>query len=165
MTGEQIWGVVRTILAGVGGYFVSKGVVDGAMIPWEVATPLKLQEVSKVHVEMPEGQPKISNSIFVLAMNQAKYDSLPDDLKKVMDANSGLEVSRWAGKVFDIPTTQARKIAQERKNAISQISAEEYARWVKATAGVSEEWVAEAAQKGVANGRALYDEARALLRK
>lgn len=144
---------------------IAKGVVDGAMIPWEVATPLKLQEVSKVHVEMPEGQPKISNSIFVLAMNQAKYDSLPDDLKKVMDANSGLEVSRWAGKVFDIPTTQARKIAQERKNAISQISAEEYARWVKATAGVSEEWVAEAAQKGVANGRALYDEARALLRK
>lgn len=32
MTGEQIWGVVRTILAGVGGYFVSKGVVDGAFV-------------------------------------------------------------------------------------------------------------------------------------
>lgn len=32
MTGEQIWGVVRTVLAAVGGYFVSKGVVDGAFV-------------------------------------------------------------------------------------------------------------------------------------
>lgn len=27
MTGEQIWGVVRTIAAFVGGYFVNKGVI------------------------------------------------------------------------------------------------------------------------------------------
>lgn len=32
MTGEQIWGVVRTILAAVGGYFTAKGVVDGAFV-------------------------------------------------------------------------------------------------------------------------------------
>ena len=28
MTGDQVWGIVRTILAGVGGYFVAKGTVD-----------------------------------------------------------------------------------------------------------------------------------------
>ena len=32
MTGEQIWGVVRTVLAGIAGYFVTKGVVDGALV-------------------------------------------------------------------------------------------------------------------------------------
>lgn len=32
MTGEAIWGVVRTILAAVGGYFVAKGKVDDATI-------------------------------------------------------------------------------------------------------------------------------------
>ncbi|MCK1543268.1 hypothetical protein IVB12_15235 [Bradyrhizobium sp. 179] len=32
MTGEQVWGVVRTILAAVGGYFVTKGMVDGAFV-------------------------------------------------------------------------------------------------------------------------------------
>ncbi|MGY3278107.1 Pam3-gp28 family putative phage holin [Bradyrhizobium sp. S3.7.6] len=28
MTGDQIWGIARTILAAAGGYFVAKGYVD-----------------------------------------------------------------------------------------------------------------------------------------
>jgi hypothetical protein len=32
MTGEQVWGVVRTVAAAVGGYFVAKGVVDEATL-------------------------------------------------------------------------------------------------------------------------------------
>ena len=32
MTGEQIWGVVRTILAAVGGYVVAKGYIDNATL-------------------------------------------------------------------------------------------------------------------------------------
>ena len=30
MTGEQIWGVVRTVLAAGGGYIVAKGYIDNA---------------------------------------------------------------------------------------------------------------------------------------
>ncbi len=30
MTGEQVWGIVRTILAAGGGYIVAKGYVDNA---------------------------------------------------------------------------------------------------------------------------------------
>ena len=32
MTGEQIWGIVRTILAAAGGYIVAKGWVDNATL-------------------------------------------------------------------------------------------------------------------------------------
>ena len=32
MTGEQIWGVVRTILAAGGGYIVAKGYIDDATL-------------------------------------------------------------------------------------------------------------------------------------
>lgn len=32
MTGEQVWGVIRTVLAAVGGYFATKGMVDGALV-------------------------------------------------------------------------------------------------------------------------------------
>ena len=28
MTGEQVWGIVRTILAAAGGYLVAKGYID-----------------------------------------------------------------------------------------------------------------------------------------
>ena len=46
--------------------------------------------------------PRMANTIFAFAMNQAKYDSLPADLKKVIDDNSGLAASAWAGEsAFD----------------------------------------------------------------
>ena len=143
---------------------IAKGVVDGANIPWEVMTPFKLQEITKFHVEVPRGMPKPGNSIFAFAMNQARYDSLPADLKKVIDANSGLETSKWAGKIFDGPEMPARKISQDRGNTFITITADEYARWKKATDLVDEAWMKEAAAKG-ANGKALYDEAVALLKK
>jgi TRAP-type C4-dicarboxylate transport system substrate-binding protein len=143
---------------------IAKGVVDGAMIPWEVVTPFKLQEITKFHVEVPAGMPKPSNSIFIFAMNQARYDSLPADLKKVIDANSGLETSKWAGKIFDTPEAAARKISQDRGNTFITITPAEYARWKKATDQVDEGWMKEVGAKG-GNGKALYEEAVKLLKK
>jgi TRAP-type transport system periplasmic protein len=143
---------------------VAKGVVDGVSLPWEVMTPLKMQEITKFHTETPAGLPKISNTIFVFAMNQAKYDSLPADLKKVIDNNSGREQSVWAGKVFDATTAPSRKIAQDRNNTFITISADEYKRWEKATEKVSEEWIKEANDRG-ANGKALLDDAKTLIKK
>ena len=143
---------------------IAKGVVDGAMLPWEVATSLKMQEIAKAHVETPAGHPKISTITFALVMNQAKYDGLPAELKKVIDANSGVEASRWAGKVADAALAPARKIAQDRGNTFVTLSAEETRRWVEATAQVDDDWVREVSAKGI-NGKALLDDARALIRK
>jgi len=36
---------------------------------------------------------------FVLVMNNDKYNALPDDLKKVVDENSGLTFSKFAADV------------------------------------------------------------------
>ena len=77
---------------------LAKGVVDGLSFPWEVVPGLKIEEIAKTHTETPPGQPYMSNTIFVVAMNQAKYDSLPPDLRKVIDANSGIAASQWAGR-------------------------------------------------------------------
>ena len=71
---------------------ISKSVIDGAMVPWEGVPPIKLQEIAKYHLDNAPNVPRMSNTTFVIAMNQAKYDSLPPDLKKVIDANSGLRV-------------------------------------------------------------------------
>src|SRR5205085_2630986 len=52
---------------------MSKGVIDGAMVPWEGVPPIKLQEIAKYHLDNAPGAPRMSNTIFVVAMNQAKY--------------------------------------------------------------------------------------------
>jgi TRAP-type C4-dicarboxylate transport system substrate-binding protein len=143
---------------------ISKAVVDGASIPWEVTTSLKLQEICKTHTEVPPGHAKHSNAIFVFAMNQNKYNSLPADLKKVIDNNSGREVSRWVGQIWDTRSAPARKIALDRHNQINVLTEAEYARWVKATSTVDDEWVKDVNAKG-GNGRALYNDAKAILKK
>jgi len=143
---------------------LAKGVVDGVSFPWEVVPGLKIQEIAKTHTETPPAQPYPSNTIFVVAMNQAKYDSLPPDLKKVIDANSGLEMSKWAGRVWDSTVVPARKLAVERKNSINVLTMAEFERWRKATDGVEKDWFTEVAAKG-GNGPALLEDAKALLKK
>jgi len=144
---------------------LSKGVIDGAMVPWEGVPAIKLQEIAKYHLETPPGAPKFSNTIFVMAMNPDKYDSLPPDLKKVIDDNSGLAVSAWAGeKGFDAAVAPHRKLAKDRGNTFYTLSAAELKRWMKASENVDDEWVKEVTAKG-ADGKRLLAEARALIKQ
>jgi TRAP-type C4-dicarboxylate transport system substrate-binding protein len=139
---------------------LSKGVIDGAMIPWEVIPTMKFEEITKFHTEAAAGEAQMSNTAFVFAMNQAKYDSLPPELKKVIDANSGPEMSAWVGKVFVEDIAPGRKSAELRKNTFYTLPAAEIKRWEVATAGVADEWVKEVTSKGF-DGKRLLDEAKA----
>lgn len=144
---------------------ISKGVIDGAMVPWEGVPTVKLHEIAKSHLDVPPGQPKFANSLFAFVMNQGKYNSLPPELKKVIDANSGPEVSAWAGeKGFDSVVAANHKLAGDRGNALLKLSDAEYARWVKASENVDEDWIKEVAAKG-GDGKALLAEARALIQQ
>jgi TRAP-type C4-dicarboxylate transport system substrate-binding protein len=144
---------------------MAKGVIDGAMVPWEGVPAAKLQEIAKSHLDAPAGQPKFSNSIFAFVMNQARYDALPPDLKKVIDANSGLGVSAWAGeKGFDAVVAANHKLASDRGNLLLTLNDAEFQRWIKASSDVDDQWVKEVGAKG-ANGQALLDEARALIQQ
>ncbi|WP_137699371.1 TRAP transporter substrate-binding protein [Marimonas lutisalis] len=139
---------------------LSKGVLDGTTIPWEVTTALKVSELVGNHTEF-DG-PAIYDLTFVLAMNKAKYDSLPDDLKQVIDANSGLEFSIFAGGVMQDSDGPARQIAVDRGNNIVTISAEEAKKWEELAKPVYEKWIADVKEKGI-DGLALIDEARTLM--
>jgi TRAP-type C4-dicarboxylate transport system substrate-binding protein len=144
---------------------LAKGVIDGAMVPWEGVPAIKLQEIAKFHLEPPPGAPRFSNTIFVMAMNPAKYESLPPDLKKVIDANSGLATSAWAGeKGWDAVVEAHRKLARDRGNTFFTLSEAELKRWMKATENVDDEWVKDVTAKG-GDGKRLLEEARALIKQ
>jgi len=97
-------------------------------------------------------------------MNPAKYNSLPPELKKVIDQNSGRETSRWAGALWDSFSEPARKIARDRHNTFNVLSDAEYKRWVAATDSVDDAWMKEVSAKG-GNGQALLNDAKTLLKK
>ena len=143
---------------------IAKAVLDGASLPWEVMPSLKLNEICKTSTEVGPNHAKHANAIFVFAMNQAKYDSLPADLKKVIDNNSGIETSKWVGKIWDEGVAASRKLSLDRKNTINTLTDAEYQRWVKATSSVDDGWIKEVDAKG-GNGKALLNDAKALLKK
>jgi len=102
--------------------------------------------------------------VFILAMNQAKYDSLPPDLKKVIDANSGAALSKTAGNVWDASAPPARKIAADRGNTFYMIPSSELDHWQKATANLPEDWIKDVGAKGQ-DGKMLLQAAKDLIRK
>ncbi|MDN2566221.1 TRAP transporter substrate-binding protein [Aquibium sp. A9E412] len=142
---------------------LSKGVIDGCVIPWEVTPALKVPELVQNHTEFG-GDRALYTTAFVLAMNKDKYESLPDDLKAVLDANSGQEFSAFAGRTQAEWDAPGRRMAVENGNNIIELDAEEVARWREAAEPVYDRWVAEMEEKGI-DGQALIDEARALIDK
>jgi TRAP-type C4-dicarboxylate transport system substrate-binding protein len=139
---------------------LSKGVIDGTTIPWEVTSALKIPELVHNHTEF-EG-PAIYNLTFVLAMNRDRYESLPDDLRAVIDANSGLDFSVFAGGTMSDADGPARQAAVEMGNNIVTVSAEDAKAWEEMARPVYDEWIADVAAKGM-DGQALIDEARTLM--
>lgn len=143
---------------------LSKGTIDGYVLPWEVIPAFKLHEMSKYHTETDPAHPALYTAGFIFAMNQAKYDSLPADLKKVIDNNSGAALSKQIGKVWDESRPPARKLAQERGNNFIQLSSAETERWVKAGASLNDEWVKDMDNRKF-QGKAMLKDAQDLLAK
>lgn len=139
---------------------LSKGVLDGTTIPWEVTAALKVPELVGNHTEF-DG-PALYNLTFVLAMNKDKYASLPDDLKAVVDDNSGLPFSIYAGNTQAAADHPARAIAVELGNNIITIAEEDTGPWRDLVAPIYETWLADMASRGL-DGQALIDEAKALM--
>ncbi len=143
---------------------LSKGVVDGYLLPWEVIPSIKAHELSKFHSETDPKSRALYTAVLMLGMNQAKYDSLPADLKKVIDDNSGPPVARSFGKQWDASAPPARKQASDRANTFYTIPASELAQWQKATANLEEEWVRDVSAKGQ-DGKQLLQTAKDLIKK
>ena len=139
---------------------LSKGVIDGAVMPWEVAPSLRIPELVENHTEFDGNM--LYTVTFVLAMNKARYDGLPDDLKAVIDANSGLEFSVFAGGTQQDYDAPGREMADEMGNNIITISDDQLSEWVDLSTPIYERWVSDMAERGK-DGQALIDRARELM--
>ena len=108
--------------------------------------------------------PAIYTTTFVMAMNKAKYDGLAPDLKKVIDANSGMAASAWLGKTQQGNDPNGRKSAVDRGNTIYQFTAAQREEFVKLSAQIDEEWVADMDKRGF-KGAQLLSSAKSLIAK
>ncbi len=144
---------------------MSKGVIDAAVVPWEVTTAVKIDELAKHHSEFDPKVGGLYTTAFVIVMNKAKYDALPPDLKAVIDRNSGIEASAALGKAQQAGDAPARKVAaEERRNQIHTITGADIDGFRKAADLVDDEWVKDMDKRGH-NGKQLLQCAKDLIGK
>ncbi|MEO5845592.1 MAG: TRAP transporter substrate-binding protein [Caldimonas sp.] len=143
---------------------LSKGTIEGCVIPWEVVPSVKVHELTKFHTEFPASGPALYTTTFVMAMNKPKYESLAPDLKKVIDANSGLATSAWLGKTQQSNDPIGRKAAVDRGNTIHTLSTAEAQEFIKVSQAIDDEWVADMNKRGF-DGKKLLQTARDLIAK
>jgi TRAP-type transport system periplasmic protein len=143
---------------------LSKGTIDGCVIPWEVVPSVKVHELTKFHSEFEPAGGALYTTTFVMGMNKAKYNSLAPDLKKVIDNNSGLATSAWLGKTQQGNDPVGRKAAVDRKNTIHTIPAADAQEFKRKARLVEVEWAEDMTKKGH-DGKKLLETAKALIDK
>ena len=138
---------------------LSKGVVDGGVITWEMSPSLKLDELTDSHTDVA-GEKSLYNLFFIWAMNKDSYAALPDDLKAVIDNNSGMMASAWAGRAHDQGDLEGRAAMEASGNAIGEISEAETKLMQEMGETVTANWIEEMNAKGL-DGAGLIADARA----
>lgn len=141
---------------------LSKGVIDATIIPWEVTTAVKSSELVRNHTEFP-GAP-LYTAVFMVAMNKEAYARLPDDLKAVIDANSGAEFSAFGARESEAADIPAREATIAMGNNVIALTPEQIEGWKAAAQPTVDAWLAEITATGV-DGAALLAEAKAAIAK
>jgi TRAP-type C4-dicarboxylate transport system substrate-binding protein len=142
---------------------LSKKVVDGALIPWEIIPPLKLQDLTKYQIEGHNGV-RFGTTTFQVTMNQNTWNSLPKDIQKVIDE---VNSEAWVAEVGTIWSNSDKggiAVAVKAGNEHVVLTEAETNAFRDAIEPVVDRWIAEVGEKGI-DGRKLVETARKLVAK
>ena len=142
---------------------LSKGVVDGALVPFEIVPPLKLQELTDYSIEAANGD-RFGTSVCLFAMNMERYQSLPEDLRAVIDANSGSNLAAEMGEIWMQGEQPGMKMQRASGGDIIALDAETMSEFNNRGELVVQRWVAQMREQGI-DGLGLVEQARAAVEK
>ena len=117
----EAWGATPAAVAPVGlADALAKGTVNGMTFNYEAAQSFQLASSIKSVDEV-----NAYAVTFALVMNEKKYESLPADLKKIIDETTGVDEARRVGAKYDEAEASGRKYLVDNKVDIIVPSAEE----------------------------------------
>ena len=128
---------------------LSKGTVDAGLVPFEVAIPLGLADLTDISVEL-DGGARFGTATFLFAMNKDSYNSLPADLQQVIDAQSGKAIAAKMGAAWNKIEPVGIQRALDAGKIVKQLSAEATAAFTVPFNATIERWKKEASAKGIA---------------
>jgi len=115
---------------------ISRGIAQGALMPFTGMKIFKIDEVTSHHLNEPLGA-----STAMMFINKRKYDSLPPQAKAAIDKFSYLAMSERTAKAVD--ANWAKSLASV-KASTNVLSPQEEQKWKDVTAPVATEWASKA---------------------
>ncbi|MCI8992515.1 MAG: TRAP transporter substrate-binding protein [Eubacterium sp.] len=132
------------------------GACESVMTDWHAISSFKLNEVCKNFLDENLGV-----STYFMVMNKDKYESLPEDLQKILDAASEEAIAAtdaWQRYEDTVRDT----ITSANPDAIYTFSDEEHDKLKAVADETIQQWIESMNGKGY-DGQAIYDEAMACL--
>ena len=138
---------------------LSKGVISGTVLPWEVTPSIRLAELVSNHTEL-SGDTSLYTAVFIMAMNWDSYEGLPDDLRQILDDHTGKGLAASTAQVMLDADAGGRNVASG--NTFITLDGAEVERWKAAAQPVVDRWVTRAGEMDF-DGEAAIAQARALI--
>ena len=131
---------------------LERGMADGVICPLAPMRSFKITDAAKHHTILD-----LNAGGFWGAMNQAKWNSLPPDLQKLIEESTGDKMAQLAGKTLDEGAIQDSKWMKEQKHTFYVLSPAEKEKLKEKLRPVTEEWLKKMEQKGYKNVRQIYE--------
>jgi TRAP-type C4-dicarboxylate transport system substrate-binding protein len=137
---------------------LQRGTADGIDFPMAALPDFKLDEVTSYHITAAFG-----GGPGGVWMAKAKYDALPDNVKKILMDNSGETQSRRAGVILDQLGAKVKAdLSGKPGQTVVSLTADQTKKWGAALTPIAEEWAAtdDAHKQVLAKVRALAAEVK-----
>jgi TRAP-type C4-dicarboxylate transport system substrate-binding protein len=131
---------------------LQKGVVKGILSSTDI-----LMDFNFAEQVFYTTRSDLQTTAFGVVMNMDTWNSLPDDVKKVMD-DLAREHSMWTGKYVDDHGHESLEWSKKNhKHEYIELSAEEYAKWHEMMAPIVDDWLKKTAENGLPAKEFLAD--------
>jgi len=130
---------------------LEQGILDGVVMPYDGMAIFKVHELLKYYTPAD-----FYSMVYWVAMNKKKFDSLPEDIKKVIEKNSGLPFSRAFGKSCDESKTAMKQICIDAGMQEINFPKIEIQKLLGLTNPLKQQWVMNMEAKGLP-GRAVLE--------
>ena len=132
---------------------LERGVIEGTVLPWEGNFVFKLADLLKYGTET-----RFYTMTMMVTMNKKKWDSLPDNVKKVFEETTGMAMSAEAGRVYDETDVPMRNLCVKKGMQVIQFPEEEKKKLEALAKPIRSGWVQEMTAKGYP-GQAILEAA------
>ena len=132
---------------------IEKGVIDGAVFPWDAIKGFRLENVLKHHFDA-----RVYSSCFHIVMSEQRFAGLPADVRRAIDETTGPVLVNQFGGWWNRWDKAGLDAVRPLGNVIVPVSREQREAWRSQLKPLIDSQLAELEKAGVANARAIYDE-------